>query len=623
MWGLPSVDSKFNVQRLFWPVVLGLTVITTIFAGGMSFSAAAQGERTPIALATIVPPTLLPTPIPPTATPLPTQSVLARIRARTSSTENRSLLIVGIAYNIPRFAMMTETGCCEGFEADLAQALADDWGVQLQYRQVTRQNALNLLLGGQVDLLMGEVIISRDPNIQAQVDFSDPLFINKEEALVLAGSSITDVKQLAGQAVGVVRGSRAEQALTEWSQANGLQINVTPFNMLDDAIRALGAKQVVAVIGDRWELDDEVGNGKVQGIQLVDGGGPKGIIRSEPYAIAMQRYDDALRTMVNRTLQRLANSKRLDPIYDHWFPKDLMPLSDRVYPRVWSGLDDDGRTLGDFPLDLVMPANPVLARIKAGQPIRVAGLGAQPDANGRPAPLEALNQALVNEMARRWGIQVQSIPGSAGHAEDFLANGQADLAVGVEPFWPLFNNDNKSGTDRVDYAAIYATHGYRLLVRFTDDANGFGDLFAGSRNLGIYADDNTAFDLAKKLAESAGIPPDSLRRIPIYNDNDIMQGVVTEPVIRAVFADSLRLIPFAQANSKYVRLTDRTYSEKPIGFAVPRNDADFRALVEVTLQDMARDGTYQRIWASSFNLGDPLTMVIWPGPSEMFGIKTS
>jgi ABC-type amino acid transport substrate-binding protein len=588
-----------RLRPAFAGIFVGLLVALPLLAVALPI-ASAQATRTPVPLVTLVPPTLVPPPPSPTATQPPTQSALARIKTRISA-NNRPTLIVGLPYNVERFASLTTTGSVAGFEADLAQAIADDWGVDLLRPQVTRQDAMDMLLSGQIDLLMGQVMISRDP--QTAVDFSDPIFVNKQVALVLGDASAKDVKDLGGQTVGVVIGSRSEQALAEWSKANNIQVDVKRYAMLDSGIRALFNREIVALAGDRWELDQKL----------------SGVFRLEPYGIAMRRYDDNLRTLVNRTLQRLQQSKRLDPIYNQWFPRDLMPVEERVLPRVWANLDDDKRvpTDPDFPVDVIMPAQPVVARIKSGQPLRVAGLGAPPDASGRTPILEALDQVLINEMARRWGVRVQLVPDSYGKGEDAVASGQADLAVGVEPHW--------GNVDRVDFAGLYAEHSYRLMTPFgSTQVRDFGDLFAGiRRNVAYFADDPGAVDLAKKAAEAYRIPADTITFVRLQTDNDAIQTLAVDHISAFVFGDSLRLYPIVQANPRFVQLTDASYGAKPISFAVPRNDADFRVLVEVTLQEMAKDGTYQRLWQATFPVGDPLSIIVWPGSPTVFGIKTT
>jgi polar amino acid transport system substrate-binding protein len=598
-------EGKYAGKRLPTKLRLASLLVAALLASTLS-SVVAQTPRTPVPLVTLVPPT--PLPPPPTATPRPPliQSALARIKA------DPPHVVIGIPYNISRFATLTITGEVEGFEADIAQAIADDWGVKLSLKQVTRQNALDLLLSGQIDLLMGQVILSRDEAKQAMLDFSDAIFASRQVALARE-NTIGDIKDLGGKTVGVVVGSRAEEAYNAWAAASGVQATVKRYAMIDEGIRALVNQQIDVLAGDRWELHERVA-GIVFGVTLLPTP-----FRVEPYAIAMRRYDDNLRTLVNRTLQRLVKSQRLDPIYAQWFPNNLLPVSDRVIPRVWNNLDDDSRALADFSTDIVMPSQPVVARIKAKQPLRVAGLGALPGPNGKQPALEALNQALINEMARRWGVPVQQVQGSFGKGEDMIASGQADIAVGLEPHW---------GTvDRIDFAAIYALHGYRLMTPFGSSLiTDFKDFFATNRQFAYFADDPDALELAKKEFEKVRIPLDTIKPMRLQVDNDAIQVLVTDRTANAVFGDSLRLWPIVQANPKFVQLTEKTYptgGTKPISFGVPRNDADFRVLVEITLQDMYKDGTYQKIWTDTFGFGDPLTITVWPGPSTLFGIKTS
>ena len=102
-----------------------------------------------------------------------------------------------------------------------------------------------------------------------------------------------------------------------------------------------------------------------------------------------------------------------------------------------------------------------------------------------------------------------------------------------------------------------------------------------------------------------------LHKYPITTDDDIVSGIANGD-LNVVFGDSMRVIPYAQANSKLVLVTDKEYTRQPLAFAVPRNDSDFRALLIETLQDMSQDGTYQAIWKAQFNIGNPLTIGYWP-----------
>jgi ABC-type amino acid transport substrate-binding protein len=152
----------------------------------------------------------------------------------------------------------------------------------------------------------------------------------------------------------------------------------------------------------------------------------------------------------------------------------------------------------------------------------------------------------------------------------------------------------------------------------------FADLFASRRQIGYFADDPSVIDLAKKLATANNIDPSQLKMVKLQTDDEAIQVLAKDHNADIVLGDSLHLLPLVQANPQFVQLTDAQYgTPKPISFAVPRNDADFRTLIEVTLQDMERDGTYQKLYQANFAGGTPLNFIIWPGSSTLFGVKTS
>lgn len=580
----------------FMVCLLGFTLAGTAIIG-------AQGDPP---VATLVPPTLFPAS--PSATPyVPiTRSALARIRERDPQS-----LVVGVYSNRPPFAAITDTGDYEGFEADIARAIVEDWGIRVQFRQVTRHNAYELLQRGEIDILIGQQLISRD--LPDFLDFSDPYFVGRQVALGMADTQ-GDIPQLAGQTVGVVIGSAAEEAFLLWAAANGMAVTTNRYPMLDDAFRDLADRKIFAVVADRWELDYQV-RGKIEGVRLLGG-----VFRTDPYGIAMLRYDDSLRTVINRTLQRLVKSERFKQIYDRWFPAGLMPLEDRVYPPVWNDLDGDTRTVScagegecqAFPADIVRPARSVVEKLKAGEPLMVAGLGTPPDASGQTSILEQFNAALVYEMARRWGIGVALVPNSYANPEEVLASGGADLAVSLTPHW--------STVDRIDFVGIYAERGYRMAVRVGSEVENFSSLRRGRRVFATFADEPEAFEIARKLAISVGIPEQTIQHVPYRNEQDAVQSVFDQSA-RLLFGDALRIVPLAQRNKPYIQLTATLYEKKPLSFGVPRNDVDFRMLVEATLQEMYRDGTYQRLWAELWNMDEPLKMIVLPGSGSIFGIK--
>lgn len=299
-----------------------LALIAVLLATLLLFTSIPAAAQTP--LTTLVPPTLFPTPIPATATPPVTISALANIRAN----KDQPHLTIGILYNAKPFASLNDTGDVVGFEADIGRAIAQDWGIPdaqqaTLFKQVTRQNGIDMLLGGQVDMLMGKVIHTRD--LEKSLDFSDTIFVNHEVALTMATSPKKDIADLGGATIGVVSGSPAEQAVIAWQKATNNQVTIQRLALFDDGVEALAAGKIDALVDDRWSLDVHV-RGVIAGVKLLTGS-----FRDEPYAIAIRPNDDNMRTLINRTLQRLAKSARLDKIYAQFSTSDL-PQDQRVIP---------------------------------------------------------------------------------------------------------------------------------------------------------------------------------------------------------------------------------------------------------------------------------------------------
>ncbi|MBE0688633.1 MAG: transporter substrate-binding domain-containing protein [Anaerolineae bacterium] len=117
--------------------------------------------------ATLVPPTLVPQPPDAMIDALPSESGVARIQADAK-------VRAGILYNEPPFGVLNERGEVSGFDADLARALAEAWGVDLEFVQVTRQTAIDTLTAGEVDLLLAALPHNR--TLDSRVEFSQAYY---------------------------------------------------------------------------------------------------------------------------------------------------------------------------------------------------------------------------------------------------------------------------------------------------------------------------------------------------------------------------------------------------------------------------------------------------------------
>ncbi len=581
------------MARKFVPVWVALALLLAL-STGLITAAAAEPQALQGDVPTLVPPTLVPTSPPTNLDALPSESGIARI-ARDGKVR------VGILYNEPPFGVYNIRGEESGFDADIARAMAEAWGVQVEFDQVTRQTGIDMVMSGRIDLLLAAQPHFRD--LDNLVEFSQSYYPAVEALVVRQGDGATSLAHMADRKVGVVIGTNGEMAVDYWLSHADYHFEVLRYLTLDQALGALNDQQIDGVISNRTRVSQVI---KPEDQRIVDVP-----VMPEPYAIAMRRQDVNLRNLVNKTLQYLYASGKLNTLFQQDFDGASYPGQGF---SVWQNVGD-ALALDQFGTDVPFPPQYVVPRMQSDGMLRVAGLVDLPDDDPESQRrLDAVNRALVNALAMRWNVTVQPV---AGDPVGLIASGDADLAVGVAPDWNL--------ADQVDFTSTYLLHGRRLMVRTADDFNGFADL--RGRIIGIFADDPGVRDAVKAEADRNSAIIDDY--FTILREQDAAYTLLVENNAHVVFGDSFKLIPNVESNADALKLTTNAdgtaiwYSRDFIGMAVPRNDINFRLLVEYTLQELRRDGTLATMLQPVMNSQDMPALDIWPGSSIYLGYDLS
>ncbi|MBZ0286546.1 MAG: transporter substrate-binding domain-containing protein, partial [Anaerolineae bacterium] len=484
-----------------------------------------------------------------------------------------------------------------------ARSMAEAWGVEVEFVQVTRQTALDLLLNGSVDFLAAAQVHHR--SLDSKVEFSQTYYRGGQALMVRNDDGAAVPAHMDGRKIGYVIGTPAAEAVSAWQTRTGINLTITEYLTIDQGLTALVAGEIDGLVGSIIQLRAILQPGVVK---IVDEW-----VMDEPYAIAVRRQDIGLRNLVNRTLQHLAQNGRLNEIYQSNFPGSTYPPG--LIPT-WENLGEDAPKPDQFTGEITFPQQYVIPRIQGGQTIRVAGLPNPPaeDAVESERRLYALNRGLVEALIGRWGAAAEFIPDSAANALDLVASGQADLAVGVRPDW--------SWADRVDFTSTYFLHGDRLMVEKSSNVESFNELRGGFW-VGIFASEPGSADQVNQLAESVNT---AVNIYTMIREQDVPIYILEEENADVAFGDSLKLIPHVQARPDDFRMAircpncDPWYTREYVAFAVPRNDIDFRLLVEYTLQELERDGTLNTLLQLVMLPEDQWQFDVWPGASSYLGI---
>lgn len=540
-------------------------------------------------VAPLLVPTLVPTPVRGILDTVPSQSTVARL---VQSGQVR----VGLLYNEPPFGELTVRGEVRGFDADLARKIAEVWGIEAVFVQVTRQSALEQLQAGNVDMLLSAQVRRRDADLL--VEFSQPYRMGRQAMMVRNDDPAETLFNMTSRKIGYVVGTEGDRALREWQSNTGISLLTHPYYTLDNALSALFSGEVDGIVGRQEQLLRVAGD-YLFSIKLLDEA-----VAVEPFSVAFVRQDVSFRNLVNRTLQYLIEKGEMDALYRNYFQGQAFALDSSP---VWENVGEEAPQLAQFNVDVRFPQQYAVPRLLSERKLRVAGLTPPPsDASAGQALTYQFNQRVVDEMARRWGVQVEYVEG--GDVFELIELGLADIAVGVHLDWNFAN--------RVDFSQPYMLHGDRLMVESRISIGGFNDL--RNKWIAIMTSDEGAQARAQAWADSVNA------RVRFYStrEQEASDVVLLQNNADVVYGDSLKLIAHLQAHPNDLRLTERWYSRYYVGFALPYNDADLRLLVDYTLQEMQNDGTLRSFLEVVIPAGSDFPVFLTTtGDKSYYGIR--
>lgn len=126
---------------------------------------------------------------------------------------DRGVLRVGVKNAVIGFGFQdTLTGEYSGMEIDLATALAEELGVDVEFTTVTAATRTELLDSGDIDCVMATFTITEER--KESWDFTTPYYTDHVTVLVEDSSGIKTLADLEGKLVGVSSGSTSARALT-------------------------------------------------------------------------------------------------------------------------------------------------------------------------------------------------------------------------------------------------------------------------------------------------------------------------------------------------------------------------------------------------------------------------
>ena len=218
------------------------------------------------------------------------------------------VLRVGLDPTYPPFEV-DDGGNLYGLDIDLANAIAKDLGVDVQFVYFGYDGLYDALATEQVDVLISALVII--PERTRDFSYSNSYF-NAGEILIVPAdnNTIETMADLSGKTVAVELGSLGHVEATEWAKRVE-NLEIMTFSTADEAITAVQQNVTHAALTDaisgRLFLRDHDGLKRLPESVTV-----------EPFALVVRNEDEQLLDVLNQSLATLQQSGQLDQIEVKW-----------------------------------------------------------------------------------------------------------------------------------------------------------------------------------------------------------------------------------------------------------------------------------------------------------------
>ncbi len=213
-------------------------------------------------------------------------------------------LVIGVFSDKYPFGYVDENDNYAGYDIELAERLAQDLGVEIEYVSTEAANRVEYLETGKVDLILANFTVT--PERAEAVDFASP-YMNVALGVVSHDDNvITDLSQIGDGEVIVITGTTAETYLTE----NNPEIKLQKYDTYASAKTAFENKNGVAWANDNTEVIAfaNEGSGYTVGIEELGS--------LDTIAPAVSKGNTTLLEWVNEDMHKLGQEKFFHAAYE-------------------------------------------------------------------------------------------------------------------------------------------------------------------------------------------------------------------------------------------------------------------------------------------------------------------
>lgn len=225
--------------------------------------------------------------------------------------KERGKLVVGLDDQFPPMGFRDEKGNVVGFDIDLATAVSERLGIDVELKPIVWDTKITALNQGEIDVIWNGFTIT--PEREKEVLFTEAYLENSQVIIVKEDSGINSMADLAGKKVGLQLESSAQDAVEKFPEA---------LNSFGDLRKYEDNIQVLMDL-DLGGIDAAVMDSVVAKYQIKAGGYDFAILEEnfgdELYGIGARQTDETLVEEINKTLDEMKSDGSFEEISSKWF----------------------------------------------------------------------------------------------------------------------------------------------------------------------------------------------------------------------------------------------------------------------------------------------------------------
>lgn len=232
------------------------------------------------------------------------------------------VLVVGLDDTFAPMGFRDSEGNLVGFDIDLATEVANEMGVEIEFKPIDWDSKDMELESGNIDCVWNGLSVT--PERQENMALSKKYLDNKIVLMTLDSSSVEvdSAKDLKDLKIGTQKDSSALEMLKSNEEYDSFSANISEYDDYDAAIMDLKAGRVDVIAVDQVlgsyknnNLDGELRECKYS-------------LGDDAYAIGFYKENTELRDDVNDALEKVIDSGKATEISEKWFGKDIVIFED-------------------------------------------------------------------------------------------------------------------------------------------------------------------------------------------------------------------------------------------------------------------------------------------------------